>query len=153
MQPIREMTSDSAYNAVMGKRNMISTSKSTKDFLADVSSTDQSVSDESPRHSSSSATKIRPVNERDFAVALKKVKKSGDDARNYWRRQNSSSSTMEACSNVSGASEQNILKGINMDELMRGAHILQRLMQSLDLNPDGSKYSNDFSIPDISEEK
>jgi SpoVK/Ycf46/Vps4 family AAA+-type ATPase len=149
MQPIREMTSDTAYKAVMGRRKG---GKIPEENQAHENFTPKNT-DETSKVAPPDSVKVRPVNERDFAIALKKVKKSGEDARNYWKRQNSSFSTIDAFSKISQNIKEPMASGINMEEVMKSVQILQNLMQSFDMNLGSTMETNnpdDVPIPDIS---
>jgi len=150
MQPIREMTSNTAYRAVMGPKTTgrISNEIPDKEELHHT--------EESNNLSSPHLVKVRPVNERDFAAALKKVKKSGEDARNYWKRQHSSFGTTEAFSKISRQETEPMANGISMDDVMKSVQILKSLMQTMDINLDSNfmetSNSDDEAIPDITSE-
>ena len=142
MQPIREMTVDTAYKAVMGGKKSGRIAET--NTVCATNDLNYSGMEDSTLPSSPSLVKVRPVNERDFAIALKKVRKSGDDARNYWKRQYSSFGTIDAYSKLSHNKEQN---GIRMEDVMKSVQVLQNLMQSLDTTMDGTKHVSDGDIP------
>jgi len=68
-------------------------------------------------------TKVRPVDEKDLAAALKKVKRTGESARNFLRKE--SSLGIPALSSGGNGGKN---AGIDMDELARGVQMLQALM-------------------------
>ena len=83
-------------------------------------------------------TKVRPVDEKDLAAALKKVKRTGESARNFLRRE--SSLGIPVSSNGSNGGNN---AGIDMDELARGVQMLQALMGAQQRNGNGSADDDD----------
>ena len=78
-------------------------------------------------------TKVRPVDEKDLAAALKKVKRTGESARNFLRRE--SSLGIPTSSNGKNGGNNS---GIDMDELARGVQMLQALMGAQQKPNDGT---------------
>ena len=78
-------------------------------------------------------TKVRPVDEKDLAAALKKVKRTGESARNFLRRE--SSLGIPTSSNGTNGGNNS---GIDMDELARGVQMLQALMGAQQKPNDGT---------------
>eukprot|EP00561_Arcocellulus_cornucervis_P013565 CAMPEP_0185799898 /NCGR_PEP_ID=MMETSP1322-20130828/578_1 /TAXON_ID=265543 /ORGANISM="Minutocellus polymorphus, Strain RCC2270" /LENGTH=532 /DNA_ID=CAMNT_0028495503 /DNA_START=38 /DNA_END=1633 /DNA_ORIENTATION=- len=68
-------------------------------------------------------TKVRPVDEKDLAAALKKVKRTGESARNFLRKESSLGIPASSSGGNGGGNT-----GIDMDELARGVQMLQTLM-------------------------
>ena len=160
MEPIRELTRESSKMAVMGL-NAIQESEGDEDNAASANQTDDPYY-HTPQEASTGlsveqrnkktkiqalrggrrlrtdygpprGTKVRPVDEKDLAAALKKVKRTGESARNFLRKE--SSLGIPASSN--GANEGNSA-GIDMDELARGVQMLQALMGAQQSNESGA---------------
>ena len=83
-------------------------------------------------------TKVRPVDEKDLAAALKKVKRTGESARNFLRRE--SSLGIPTSSNGSNGGNN---PGIDMDELAKGVQMLQDLMGAQQRNQNGTADDDD----------
>ena len=92
-------------------------------------------------------TKVRPVDEKDLAVALKKVKRTGESARSFLRRE---SSLGIGAQNGGKGSGVNTPPGIDMEELARGVQMLHSLMgqQAGTTGSDGSSFldGNNFDF-------
>jgi len=85
-------------------------------------------------------TKVRPVDEKDLAAALKKVKRTGESARNFLRRESSLGIPASSSGGNGGGNT-----GIDMDELARGVQMLQTLMgaQQNSGGEEGSPFGED----------
>ena len=83
-------------------------------------------------------TKVRPVDEKDLAAALKKVKRTGESARNFLRRESSLGIPASSSGGNGGGNT-----GIDMDELARGVQMLQTLMGAQQ-NSGGEEGSSPF---------
>ena len=85
-------------------------------------------------------TKVRPVDEKDLAAALKKVKRTGESARNFLRRESSLGIPASSSGGNGGGNT-----GIDMDELARGVQMLQTLMgaQQNSGSEEGSPFGED----------
>eukprot|EP00814_Leptocylindrus_danicus_P006921 CAMPEP_0116042642 /NCGR_PEP_ID=MMETSP0321-20121206/25824_1 /TAXON_ID=163516 /ORGANISM="Leptocylindrus danicus var. danicus, Strain B650" /LENGTH=465 /DNA_ID=CAMNT_0003523183 /DNA_START=16 /DNA_END=1414 /DNA_ORIENTATION=- len=121
MEPVRELTAESSRRAVQGL-------------------------DQKKGANPAKGARVRPVNEQDFAQALRRVRKTGETAANYYRKD----------ANRSAPPAANV--GIDMNELAKGMMLLQQLMgqakqtdDAVDDNSDGD-FENvpDIDIPDIS---
>ena len=85
-------------------------------------------------------TKVRPIDEKDLAAALKKVKRTGESARNFLRRESSLGIPASSTGGNGGG-----ITGIDMDELARGVQMLQTLMgaQRKSGSEEGSPFGED----------
>ena len=85
-------------------------------------------------------TKVRPIDEKDLAAALKKVKRTGESARNFLRRESSLGIPASSSGGNGGGNT-----GIDMDELARGVQMLQTLMgaQRNSGSEEGSPFGED----------
>ena len=140
MEPIREMIRESSRRAVMGKNKSIpspNTANNQSDNAKSVTERQNKTQITGPPR----GAKVRPVNEKDFAEALKKVKRSGETARTYLQRENS---TADAAAKL------------DMNELARGMQLLQMMMsegaekKNLSINNNTSGDKSD-DIPEIPE--
>merc|ERR1712150_222206 len=76
--------------------------------------------------------KVRSVNECDFAKALKKVKKTGESARMFQKKD---------CERRNATGDNNDTSGYSFQEIARGIEMLQRLMAT-----DASRQSQNNDI-------
>jgi len=146
MEPIRELTRESSRMAVMGLNTVDEEKEDESEKHVDpyyhtpqeaskglsVDQRNKKSKIEARKGGSRSrknygpprGTKVRPVDEKDLAAALKKVKRTGESARSFLRRE----SSLGIGAQGGGGSGTNTPPGIDMEELARGVQMLQSLM-------------------------
>lgn len=119
MEPVRELTAESSRRAVQGL--------------------DQKQGSTPPK-----GTRVRPVSEKDFAQALKRVRRTGETASNYYKKDENRNRSASSAANV----------GIDMNELAKGMMLLQQLTgqtkQPADNSADDNSVDDFENVPDIS---
>ena len=139
MEPIREMTRECSRNAVMGldkksqendhdidstleKQNNSKLSVEQRNKMNRI----QKQKNKKTNHNfgPKKGMNVRPLCEKDFSIALQKVKKTGESARSFLRKQ----SGLEAA-NPSGSHSEDNLK-LDANELLKGVQLLQMMMNS-----------------------
>lgn len=154
-EPVREVTAEEARRAVMGKNapfnNPTPKPKSTdlhlyedpkkyptsslgksKDSEETLTAALSSSSDDDD--SSLPTPKLRPVSEKDLRVALKKVKRTGQSARDYG---------VEMAYEADTQSPRNILGNISEDQLQQMMQYFQTIMQQQNRPPPSSRDDDD----------
>ena len=111
MVPVREITREISQRAVLGNQQQKKKSNDNKKSSSSLSSS----------LLSSKKTKIRPVNENDFKEALKKVKRTGEAAQSFLRRENSTSSSSSSPSPNVNNVNVNLAQAMQMMNLMLSA--------------------------------
>ena len=89
MAPVHEVTKIISQEAVMGSKKSSKVEGGKKSSVAPQTGQKKNKTDKLPE-----GMKIRPLNEMDFVNALKKVQRTGEAARNFLRRENSSADSM-----------------------------------------------------------
>ena len=149
MEPIRELTKESSRRAVMGQehdKKREATEMTGDDSYEHTTSKESEGLSVSQRNKKTKierkgspdgkkgkrlvgppmGTKVRPVNEKDLAEALKKVKRTGESARNFQKRESGlTEGRPTKTPEGAGGSEAQI----DMNELARGVAMLQAMMQ------------------------
>ncbi len=139
MEPIREMTRECSRNAVMGldkksqendhdidstleKQNNSKLSVEQRNKMNRI----QKQKNKKTNHNfgPKKGMNVRPLCEQDFSIALQKVKKTGESARSFLRKQ----SGLEAANPSSSHSEDNLK--LDANELLKGVQLLQMMMNS-----------------------
>uniref|UniRef100_A0A7S4JN38 AAA+ ATPase domain-containing protein n=1 Tax=Odontella aurita TaxID=265563 RepID=A0A7S4JN38_9STRA len=160
MEPIREMTRESSRRAVMGHKEPIPEEEEKEDVHMGkvdidpyyVGDQNMSVAERNMQHKIQNSlgkgggkkrsrkmsvgppkgTKVRPLDEKDFASALRKVKRTGQAARSFLRRE---SSMGVPSTRAPPQSHQSI----DMNEVARGVQMLQMMMASQGQRQDGNR--------------
>lgn len=96
MVPVREITQAISKRAVMGTNQLDADEQSLEnDRVTNKYGTDSTTAGRNDNpFDVPVGTKIRPLNEDDFKEALRKVKRTGEAARNYLKRESSSSDSV-----------------------------------------------------------
>lgn len=145
MEPIREFTTEQSRNAVTSSRQ---NSESRNDMDSRTQTHHDKLRKGSQTVGTAPSAEIRPVNARDFMVALKKVKRSGQTAQEFLKREHSKSSR------ETDPTKQAF--NANLNELGRNIQLVQALLAG----KDGNKYdygksenvSNNGDLDDLANE-
>jgi len=172
LEPIREMTKQSSKDAVMGmmqKRSQHNNNESNStmpqspavgDICDEKLSVEQRnkanqiqkknvVGDNTSKQKyfgPSKNEKVRPLNEKDFAIALKKVKKTGDAARSFLQKETSIKRQNEAAAGQSNLDMNEMLKGVQLLTSMMGMQDASQAQPSSDIE---KVNENDDDIPEL----
>lgn len=172
LEPIREMTRQSSRDAVMGMRanSQRIESNSTKTMpqspavdndsekelsveqrnkINQIQKKNNAQNKPEPRHFGPPKNeKVRPLNEKDFAKALQKVKKTGDAAQEFLQKENSIKMKNEAAAgqNPTNIDMNELLKGVQLLNAMRGMQDNAQIRRSSDVE---KSEENDDKIPDL----
>ena len=119
MEPIRELTYESSQSAVQG------TSEIDKDDVV----------------GPAKGVKIRPVSSKDFAKAVKNVKRTGESATEFYNKKHGSSKSSRRINDLP-------IGGVDMKELVKGVALLRQLMDESSSSPDDDDFDD---IPNISD--
>jgi len=149
MEPIREATKGQSLAFTSGKMSMPSSSSSSSANGKNKSSMN---SKEQPQDKvmvvgPPKGTKIRAVDCKDFAAALKKVKRTGEAAYGFQRKESGlSNSGHDDDENDDDVSSHPMGQSISAQEIARSVAMIQRMMMGGGVRPSPSSSSNKDEI-------
>ncbi|CAB9507103.1 ATPase family AAA domain-containing protein 1 [Seminavis robusta] len=109
MEPIREIMAEESRKAVMGEKK--TTKKPTTTAAAKNGKNQTAVAKEPPQSANTEDT-VRPVRQKDFETALKKVKRTGQAAREYGRNMARFDAQQEVANAVNGFSREQLERAV-----------------------------------------